>query len=376
MINPKLKRANILSGGFRGSPPDCGQGEYVLSYVDGRVLERKVWDEVYDLVMKHSRSHDPQRGFVLNQELLKLYPGLRAGFVPRTYYELIFIRLCILEDLKYGKMCTNLWLRTHKTDELKSDRVDCWHECCFDDEGSDEKVKGVAYRMNQVISKLNPPFTIKRLFALVGKEIVFFKNHFEQHQNNFDFIHSHIHSPTTNFATNNTYGGIKCMPLDEDHEDILYKALILECSAQDHVLIFRGSDIKTDNVQVEVKGEMIPRTFSFGTSVFAGCVYDGGATAFYYMRRAPHAYVLKIPFSKMKSSIFFVPQVHTLAQLYGTGEKFHVRTKCWKEFPVEKIRGVNCSENNKLRDHLKSDISKVDFLAEFKAWKEKAIFLK
>ena len=83
---------------------------------------------------------------------------------------------------------------------------------------------------------------------------------------------------------------------------------------------------------------------------------------------------MNIPFDQVDDSPFFVPQTHTLTQLYGYGEIFHARTKAWAGFPLEDIGGIKGIIAYS-RDHLASDLSKEALEAAFKSYKDRAIQL-
>jgi hypothetical protein len=191
--------------------------------------------------------------------------------------------------------------------------------------------------------------------------------------------------PTTNFGYESIRGSIKPMGIRNDQDaQIIQDALKLDCSkiAQNAFLLYRGSDFQKDSPYSWGNHDK-PYSLSFGTSLFAGCLYDGGATAFHHMRDSvfhyrenQNGYVVAIPFSQLNTSPFYIPPTNTVAQLSGYGETFHARTKAWQGYDVENIGGINLGANLHVRDHLKSDLSKDTLIAQFEQYKKEAIHLK
>ncbi|QLH35468.1 MAG: hypothetical protein HWD61_04365 [Parachlamydiaceae bacterium] len=59
----------------------------------------------------------------MKSKLKEIDPTLEAVFIPRTLYELVFIRKCIQEDLKHKDICPDLDPSSHKI-SLKSFKND------------------------------------------------------------------------------------------------------------------------------------------------------------------------------------------------------------------------------------------------------------
>ncbi|MGD0665057.1 MAG: hypothetical protein ABSA17_04935 [Rhabdochlamydiaceae bacterium] len=400
-----------------------GQGEYVVFHQlptgEKRELSREAFEQVYKILNQYapammikSGGKCDRRYELMKAKMKELDPTLEAVFIPRTLYELIFIRKCIKEDLKNKRICSFLSPSLHNItvnrfggdqlkfqDYLKEDaRIQkeekCWHLCYFKDADDSEHagVKTVAYRLNHAIFKaFNPSpdgFSHQQLSSFAEKEMDFFKAHYQtgveimKRLNNgehFEYLCScSTPGPTTNFAFETTRGAIKPMGIrDEADAKIIRDIMALECSplAKTSLFLPRGGDFQSDSITCKGDSDK-PYSLSFGTSLFAGCIFDGGATAFHYMRQTPSAYVIPVPFDQILTSPFYIPTTHTVAQLFGDGEAFHGRTRAWKDFDVTEIRGINIGANSSKSDHLISALTKDEFIRQFQEYKAKAIQLK
>lgn len=419
LINPPQKPAEKVDIANAQPLSDgkitTGQGEYILFHQlengEMRKPSPEIFEKAYQLLLEHkprtlaqqSMEACENRHALLNQALKRVDPSLQAVFVPKTLYELVFIRKIIGEDLKHNSICKRLsHLRNEealeKADEVTRQQLisaqaadiakrKCWHICFFKDEGDDqhEDLKKMAFRMNKVLLKTLKPsadgFTFKDIQEFGENELTFLKTFYKETQekrargervvsDNYDG------GPTTNFAQNLPYGGTTPMAIsDENVAQIVRNALILDCSehAKNSLFIFRGSKFYDDCITRNMK----PYSLSYGTSLFAGCIFDGSATALYYMRSdfVDSAHAMSIPFDQVDSSPFFVPQTHTLAQLYGYGEIFHARTKAWADAQLTDIGGYQ-GFGEYSRDHLASNLSKEALEAAYKTYKAQAIQLR
>ena len=405
-----------------------GQGEYVVFHKlpsgEKKQLSPETFEQVYKILIQYSPSalmnSDSEKASedctnryeLIKAKLKEIDPTLEAVFVPRTLYELIFIRKCIQEDLKHKDICPQLdpfshkiTLQTFKGDEdkyqefLKEDAHEkaqrkCWHLCYFTDAGDNDHsgVKDVAYRLNKVMLKAFDPssegFTYQEFSVFAEKEIEFLKAHYKKGLETIeklrkgekveDISSCSTPGPTTNFGFESTRGSIKPMGIrNETDAQIIKDAIALDCSkvAQKSFFLYRGADFQKDSTSCWSDKDK-PYSLSYGTSLFAGCLYDGGATAFHYMRNGQNAYAVPVPFDQLNDSPFYVPTSHTVAQLFGDGEIFHARTKAWKSFDVKKIVGMNMGANWHVREHLKSNLNQNELTAKFQEYKNKAVQLK
>lgn len=411
-----------------------GQGEYIVyeELPDGGKgqVSRETFDRVYNILLEYiplaliqsgsERASEKcaNRFEEIQTRIKEINPNLRAAFVPKTLYELAFIQKSIKEDLKAKSLCPIA--RNHRLlkpfgdteeeisrskqslDELQRTRK-CCHLCLFTDHGDNQAsgVKEMAYRLNQTFMKRlmpsSPGFSFQNIRELIEEKINFLKIHYERCQGigkKLDlgqasadeielFSWKSTSCPTTDF------GFETLLPLglrNEEDAQIVRKAVALECSptARHSLFIYRGTGYqRLDNPVDTDECSNKERAFSlsFGSSLFAGCMFDSGATAFSFMSRRDAAYAIPVPFAQVKDSPFSIPATHTVAQLFGAGEHFHARSKAWKDFDVQKIRGINTAYWNreaaeKGRDLLKSHLTKEELLEQFQAYENASFVFK
>lgn len=407
---------------------NMGQGEYIVFHKlptgEKQPLSPETFEQVYKVLLQFSPAALANNGSekaleecanryeLLKAKLKEIDPTLEAVFVPRTLYELIFIRKCIQEDLKHKNICSFLSPSYHnitledfegnqqeydnylKRKEVRKKERKCWHLCYFTDAGDNGHVgvKDVAYRLNKAMLKAFDPsgegFTHQEFSTLAEKEIEFLKTHYRNGLEVMEKLRKgekveEISScstpgPTTNFGYESTRGSIKPMGIrNETDAQIIRNAIALDCSkiAQHSLFLYRGADFQKDSTSCWNDKDK-PYSLSYGSSLFAGCLYDGGATAFHYMRNGQNAYAVAVPFNQLNDSPFYIPPTNTVAQLFGAGEIFHSRTKAWKDYDLREIGGMNMGANGHQRDHLMSNLTKDELAAEFQRYKSKAIQLK
>ena len=107
---------------------------------------------------------------------------------------------------------------------------------------------------------------------------------------------------------------------------VVAQALLLECSPKvvGASLLYRGGEkSEAERIKRHLKETT---SLSYGTSLFAGCVYDGTASVFHYTSsKERNAFALVLD-SKEKEDLFYVPNEHPLQQLLSGGEFFHGRS--------------------------------------------------
>ncbi len=186
------------------TPITLGYGEYIAFHDprnnESKILSRETFDQVYKIFNENSLGvieGQLNRYELIKEKVKKIDPTLEIVFIPRTLYELISIRKCILEDLKCGP-CSQLNPMEHKkslehyegdekkyelflsNQEAKRRKRNCWHLSYFEDAGDNNHpgVKDVAYRLNQLIVKMMVPngegFTINKILLHTKLEIGFF----------------------------------------------------------------------------------------------------------------------------------------------------------------------------------------------------------
>jgi hypothetical protein len=405
-----------------------GQGEFVVFSKSGQAISPERYTSAYKIfdkfsianILKDNASVETamksfeKREESIEQELQKLDPDLSSIFIPRTLYELVFIHACIEEDITAGKICSFLDPDTQKiilghkdadlemeesekqkyVSNLRSKQADkkCWHLCYFDNEGDSlhPNVIKVAYRLNQlIINKIQNLQTVNfsDITDLLNSEIKFLEKYHKDCSVLADKIENGekatsisscaIPGPTTNFGYESMRGSIKSMGIrNKKDAKILRNAVAMECSevALKNIFLFRGSHFKKDKPYCSDK-KQDPYSLSFGTSLFSGVVYDGGATAFHYMRRDDYeAFAVMVPINELARAPFFVPLASTVCQLFGQGEIFHGRSKVWEGI-TQKPRGLQQGESR--WEHLKTTMPREKLVSEVQRfYKQNVISMK
>ncbi len=400
-----------------------GYGEYVVFRIEGEVeLSKDTYEKVYNIFDKYSPANivnaavkDPtisaeeqcaNRYELIRGKVKELDPSLDIAFVPRTLYELILLRKCIQEDVKANEICSSLNPITQRLVHCPKQKVyvkalsakerakmiediqakqlkkKCWHLCYFDDAGDNQNqsVKDVAYRLNRAIVKTLSPeaggLTYEQLSQHTEKEIDFLKKHYAEQKE--EPSSCSISNPTTNFKTESRRGSIRPMGIRHDQDaQIIKNAVAVECSkiAERSFLISRGANFEKDAPH-SWKNPNRPFSTSWSTGLFSGCVYNGEDASYYYMRNGSDGYIIPVPFERLNDSPFYIPTTNAIAQLFGTGEIFHARSKAWKEADIdtERLPGIQMGE--KRIEHLKSDLTKEELIAQYQTFKDNAIQLR
>lgn len=414
-ISQGISQATI-GGGVPPGKITMGHGEYIVFHqsADGLTSEvsKETYEEVYAIFMRNSPAAIINNGGMVDDclnryetiksQIKELDPTLEAVFVPRTLYELIFIRKCIEEDIEHKAVCEFVSSTLHASqrpeyaamfaqfkEQYRTQR-ECWHLCYFDHAGDNEhrEVKEMAFRLNKVMVDTlfpqNEGFTHEKISTHVAREIEFLKAQFNigsdllersRKGEKVDLIRSCSNpGPTTNFR----YELSKPMGIRNDADaKIITDAVALDCStlAQKAFFLYRGASCLKDLPFCE-KDETRASSISYGTSLFAGCVFDGGATAFHYMRSRPYAYAISIPFDQLHESPFFIPPTNAICQFAGDGEIFHGRSKAWAGFDLKQLDGMNCGGNGHKTEHLGSQLTREELLAQYDQYMSTAIQFK
>lgn len=321
-----------------------GQGEYIVYHQvsNGEKIapNREIFNSIYTVLSHLNSPLVDQRYDVIRNKIKSLDPSLEITFIPRTYYELHFLKKCIKEDLKQGDFCLN---EKNQPNPYAPNKIkDCWHLVHFshEEDNQAEGVKVVAFNMNEnLVKKLNKhlknesTFSFQKISNRCNEQIQFFN----QFGRNFDLASknaqgqfcSHYFSEGTPMHKFSRGG---CMSITTLHDaEIVRNAVSLECHeiAEKSFLLFRGTDFPTD-LPYSPNNVSQPYSFSFGSGLFAGALYRQGATSFNYMKDSKDGYVMAVPAQDLQHSPFVIPKKHTLCHLsshYGT--VFHPRTKIW-----------------------------------------------
>lgn len=327
-----------------------GQGEYVTFYSKDKKLSYEKYSAVYEVFNQNSafnlarNNQDVQQRFDLTKQQVKsIDSDLEVIFIPRTLYELFFIRKVIKEDhdnelfesglassevlekpfCKYNQVenFEGEEVNHEKCDQYNADKKSqkCWHLASFNHTGNNanEGVKIACFRLNKALVKSLKPssegFTFTQLQAFVEKEIQFLKNykatalsHLKTYKNYLDETGGTEESALRSFATRFAFPShlyFHSIGLDETEQHLLEQSLLLDCSEQalDSVFLYRGSNYNLD--QVFYKQGVI--SLSFGSSLFAGIFYDPTSSAMLQMSVKPDAYVIAIPYKDIEQPLFY-----------------------------------------------------------------------
>lgn len=404
-----------------------GQGEYVIYHElengDVQPISQELFQTLFPVLLAHAplalvEKGQPveRRDALLNTALKAHDVTLRAVFIPRTLYELIFIRKCIQEDVKAREICIGIsYPRDHRLTQerfqeanlynykayveqrsfadrrLAPKRERCWHVCKFDDvlpqNDLTPGVVEVAYRMNRLITKrlrsfpLKEGLTYQEILQLSEKEIKFLQQHSKNTaladslKNTLFYETGPSKGPAISFAELDPIGREHMAISTEKEINLINQAIALECSpiAKHHLFLWRGASLERD-LPYRVESPQKGHSLSYGTSLFAGCLFDIGATAFYFMR-SRRSFAIPVPYGEVEASPFYVPLAHSLTQLYSEGERFHPRTKVWQGCDLETLEGFNGGINRHARHHLASSMSREELVQKFESYKAQAIEL-
>ena len=302
-------------------PVTFGQGEYVVFTPDSKEpLPRETFEKAYEIFNYYSPATIINRNAVdecdkrydlIREKIKEIDSSLEIVFIPRTLYELVFIKKCIQEDLKFKSVCLCLNPEAHtKTVESFNNNQErfarykealsfrltqkkCWHLAQFTDAGDNNHpgVKDVAYRLNCLITKQFSPkpegFTCEEVSQFASREIEFLQAHYSNYQKDSGNFKDRVFSknypgPTTNFGCDGVEP-IKPMGIRNQYDaKIIIDAAVRDCNSHSFIL-YRGGGKIGKHQPYDIHDDKRPFSLSYG-SLFAGCVYDGGATPFYFIR--------------------------------------------------------------------------------------------
>lgn len=321
-----------------------GHGEYIVYHQDGKgnitAPDRSTYDNAYTVFVHLNTPLIDHRYDLIRDKIKSIDPSLDITFIPRTYYELHYLKKCIKEDLKKGDYCRNeRWAPDsyHPTDLLG-----CWHLAYFTDEEDNqaEGIKVLAFNMNtNLVKKIKkhlkgqPMFTFQKIMDMCNRQIKFFNYlHFDidsrKKQGQFCAPIFSEGTPIDKFSSS----GIGMAIRSATDAEIIRNAIALECHriAEKSFLLYRGSEFPTD-LPYNPPNPNEPYSFSIGSGLFAGALYREGATPFVYMKSYSDSYIFVIPAQDLQNSPFVIPKKHTLCQLSAyNGTVFHPRTKIWR----------------------------------------------
>lgn len=388
---------------------NMGKGEYVIYRNDGEISYDE-YQNLYEIITgsAHESPRDKLSNIILSKN--NWNKDINIIFIPKTLYELFLIKELITEDIRNKSICSFVCARTASTDiDCFEDNKDneyrlflekktriqkernCLHGCYFHNGNKNNNdnidVIRIAYKINNIIvhilscdgnkSWLKYKDIMKYTDDIINSLQEYYRKCNDKSDKSFDKLSScNWPGPTTNFGYESRRGKIRPLGIRNNEDaDIIRKAISIECKeiAHDNYILYRGSNIIEDNIYDKTGNAY---SLSYGTSLFAGCVFDGGACAFHYMRTSINAYAIILPYTDINKSLFYIPESGTIPQIFSDGEIFHIRTKSWKNFNVKNIGGMNTGAGYNQRDHLVSEIEKEDLLNRFKLYINSSIQLK
>jgi hypothetical protein len=244
-------------------------------------------------------------------------------------------------------------------EEYKTLSQTCWHICRFTDKipGDDNHtyVRCLAYRLNTLlIERLNPQksLTGKELSKVLEEELSFYKEFcitFSQKNHEGSKFLSPVNGLSQNFGRKTRrYHCFHAMGIDENRAQVLRNAVALECNkvAKNAFVLYRGAnnDLSVINrLNHSSFNNSKINSFSFGTSLFAGVLYDDSGTPFFYTtEKHQNTFTIVIPHREYTESPFYVPSSHPIVQFSSKGEFFHPRSKvCQEAIDSEYIFGID-----------------------------------
>ena len=215
----------------------------------------------------------------------------------------------------------------------------------FEDEEDNqaEGVRIIAFKMNEnLVKKINknlagqPSLSFHKISDMCNKQIQFFNQfantfnlHHKQQQGQFCSNYFSEGTPLHKFSGRGAWN----MKISSATDAAIIKnAVTLECHpiAEKSFLLYRGTDFPTD-LPYSPQNINEPYSFSFGSGLFAGALYRGGATGYVYMRDSKDAYVMAVPAQDLPHAPFVIPRKHAICHLSSHfGTIFHPRTQIWQ----------------------------------------------
>lgn len=388
-----------------------GYGEYLVYRASPEKQKEPISESEYGLIFElieetRSLTIGDRCSHLKSKIQEKLGPDIDLGFIPRTLYELIYLRECIQQDLDQQKCSHFRATEAQRSLELQIDIQEntrnreiqqrFWQLCLFTDQDYLSNfsprnpfdfrmthLRNIAARLNQVALERFEGFSFKEITRVLNEMLHYFKEHHDPAKvvNIPRSVTGHG-GIAREFAeeTTRVWGGHDQFPqgiFTERHQTIVRNAIQLECSAVNCMILYRGAKLLSDALtQCSTKVQSL----SFGTGLFAGAIYDGGASPFHFMRQSNlDAQAFLIPQKKIQSNKipFHIFNVHPLIQLMSVGEIFHGRTKVWKINPEERVSGFLGGDMSyfRIEECCKTDKNQEEMEKKYQKYKSKALLL-
>jgi len=293
----------------------------------------------------------------------------KIGFIPRTLYELMYIRLTIEEDIYHNDTCSFSQCYNFKYDqnEINKKRKErgCWHGPPIFEIKNENTLNDYIVRFHNIITdRLTENITYEDIIIETQININFLKNIYKNIN-----VDKNLKIPSVTFSGTCYGGAFETLAIINDmHENIILNIIKLECNTSaNSIILYRGGNYKLDNISNEMKE--INRSLSYGLGLFSGAIYDPGACPFNFIRKDENdGYCIIL---NNDEHPFFIPCLNIIESLHGKGEIFHPRTLLPKNY-MGYIHGMFIINNK----YLCSKYDKHKLQELYDQYKLKAIFLK
>lgn len=409
-------------------PIEGGYGEYVV--YDQKHPERDLDQLIFELAYWKIDQYTKDRSLSakvrlerLRDEVAIIGPSLKIAFIPRTLYELIFIRASIEEEMSQTSICPFpekgasvllcRWLQIGKKDvkEIVENKLaHCWHIACEKSEVLRDQsskmpidnqhplVRRLAYRMNDLLIKTLKPagnFTGRQIAQFVEKELDYLAMHYETFPKHYpygDFERSIPDRITPgrlgaaiNFGLEEGGGDYYyCYPMgikDSHDSNLACAATALECQliSQNAFILYRVdsypvcSSAKTE--EKDLGKESVFASEVYGTSLFARGLATGCASVFHDSKNKYRTtYATIVPYEEYASSPFHLLAVNAICQMSGVTDFYMAQAKVPRAWATDGVDSVTPDERDQIKELL-TDKSAVELRAQLDEYRSKAVLL-
>ena len=342
----------------------AGYGEYVVFSLDpGFEITEEVFAQAHGVIseLKTLPLEGGQiRGLMIQEAINGIDTHCKVAFIPRTLFELEFIRAGIEEEMKAKKICQLNYRRTHEWIRREGEKgvelPSCWHPLSAERHevfASHPQLPHLAFRFNRHLCERFKPqgFFLGKQLVMKMEDII---HYFQHHSRVFPekFMREKIKwrmgvsGTSLHFGMHREQlGRVTALPMgivSRSDAQLVRNALALECGeeAQNGYILYRGGA----QFRMFEGQEKVNFSVCYGMSLFAGALYEPDATVAYYgkqKKRSVHA--ITIPFMQARDPAcpYFIPrETNALYQLAVSQSEFwHARTKVPKGTEGH-IRGV------------------------------------
>ncbi|MES2121256.1 MAG: hypothetical protein V4492_00590 [Chlamydiota bacterium] len=341
-------------------PITVGHGEYVVYHQsptgEKTAPSRATFDAALSVLNHLNSPAVDHRYEMVRSKIQAIDPTLEITFVPRTYYEMQFLKKGIKEDLARKDFCPNE--RKPPSSYASQPTEECWHTAFFrlEEDNNAEAVKSLAHRLNQnLVQKLikhhplESTFNFEAISHLTEKQIAFFRQFhdsfdLQQKRAQGEFLSPIFSEGTPIEKFSNDHLPFSMGIRNEEDAALIRRAITAECHpiAEKAYLLSRGTDFPTD-LPYSPYDLDAPYSFSFGPSLFGGAMFTGRATSFVYMKSSRDAYMMAVRAHGKERELFDIPQKHPICHLSTAYDVlFHPRSKVWRTAGVVWGFGDSC----------------------------------